>query len=110
ANYTYQQALNVTDPASSSYNNQIPYTPRQTIALNAGVIYNRFSLFYNQISSAHHYYLNENKPDYYLPAYSVSDASFFYNGLLNKLPVGAGIEINNLFNTRYEVIRSYPMP
>lgn len=110
ASYTYQQALNVTDPASQVYNNQIPYTPVQTISINAGISYKSLGLYYNQLTSSHRYYLNQNITDFYLPPYSVSDASVNYSLRLSKMPASISAEVNNLFNKRYEVIHGFPMP
>ncbi|GAB2688462.1 TonB-dependent receptor [Mucilaginibacter koreensis] len=109
-NYTFQQALNTTDAGGGTYNNQIPYTPEHVVNLNAGVIFQRLSLYYNQIISSHRYYLNENINDYKLPGYTISDISLNYNTHLSTKPCYIGIEVNNLFNKQYQVIRSFPMP
>jgi outer membrane cobalamin receptor len=110
ANYTYQQATDVTDPASSTYQNQIPYTPKNTLALNAGVNYKQLGVYYNHILSSSRYYTGNNEPDYYVPGYSISDASAVYNFITGKLPVMASFEVNNLLNKNYSIIRSFPMP
>jgi vitamin B12 transporter len=109
-NYSYQQALNVTDPTSSEYLNQLPYTPKNTVAFNAGMDYNHIGLYYNQIISSSRYYTNENLPSDFIPAYSTSDASLVYRFLAKKSPVVASFEVNNLFNKNYFVVQSYPMP
>lgn len=110
ANYTYQQALDITNPTDLFYLEQIPYTPKNTLALNAGLAHNQFGIYYNQVISSHRYQNSNNVPEYYLPGYSVSDASFVYNFRLKAKPVQASIEVNNLFNKQYSIINSYPMP
>ena len=110
ANYTYQQALDVTDPTDLFYLEQIPYTPKNTLALNAGVMHHQFGFYYNQILSSSRYTNSNNVPEYYLSGYSISDASFVYNFLFRSSPVTSSIEVNNLFNKEYAVISSYPMP
>lgn len=109
-NYTYQQALDVTDAKSSVYLDQIPYTPAHTAALNFGVTNNHFGMFYNHILSSHRYYLSENLPEYNVPGFSVSDLSMNWMFKFSGLPVSSSFEINNLFNTSYAFIRSFPMP
>ena len=109
-NYTYQQALDITDPASSVYLNQIPYTPKHNLALNLGFQRGDFGVFYNQIISSSRYYLTENLPEYYVPGFSVSDLSIHYQLKLKQAPVGLSAEINNLYNQSYAFIRSFPMP
>jgi vitamin B12 transporter len=111
-NYSYQDALNVTDPASSEYLNQLPYTPKNVVALNAGVNNGHLGVYYNQILSSSRYYTNNNDEDLanYLPAYSVSDASVVYKFSAKHFPVTASMEVNNLLDKNYVVIHSYPMP
>jgi vitamin B12 transporter len=110
ANYTYQQALDVSDPESSTYKQQIPYTPKHTLALNAGVNYRQAGVYFNHVLSSGRYYTGNNLPEYLVPGYAVSDASAVYNFINGKTPVQASFEVNNLFNKNYSIIRSYPMP
>jgi hypothetical protein len=108
--YTYQQALDVTNPTDLYYLEQIPYTPKHTLALNAGFTHKQFGIFYNEIFSSSRYQNSNNVPEYYLPKYSVSDASFVYSFLAGLKPVSASFDVNNLFNKNYAVINNYPMP
>lgn len=110
ANYTYQQALDITDPTDLFYLEQIPYTPKNTLAVNAGLMKKHFAIYYNQVFSSSRYQNSNNVPEYYLPGYSVSDASVVYNFLLKSMPVTASIAINNLYDKQYSVIADYPMP
>ena len=109
-NYTYQRALDMTDPQSSVYRDQIPYTPEHTGAFNLGVTNARVGLFFNHILSSHRYYLSENVPEYKVPGFSVSDASLSWMFKFSGLPVSSSFEVNNVFNTNYAFIRSFPMP
>ncbi len=109
-NYTYQEALDVTDSKSSVYLNQIPYTPKHTLAINAGINDERVSLYYNQIYCSSRYYTSQNLPEYFVPGFSISDASLTYKFSLNKFLATASAEVNNLFNKSYAIIRSFPMP
>jgi vitamin B12 transporter len=110
ANYTYQNAVDITNPTDSYYLEQIPYTPKNTLALNAGIIYKQFGVYYNQILAAHRYYTSNNTPQYYLPGYTITDASAAYNFKINSVPVLASIEVNNLYNNNYVIVNGYPMP
>ena len=109
-NYSYQQALNVTDPTSSVYLNQLPYTPKNTVSLNAGVDRGHLGVYYNQVISSSRYYTNDNLASDYLAGYAISDASVVYHFLLKKKAVVASAEVNNLFAKSYAVVQSYPMP
>nr|WP_067059789.1 TonB-dependent receptor [Mucilaginibacter sp. L294] len=109
-NYTYQQALDVSNPENSTYKQQIPYTPKHTLALNAGINYKQAGVYFNHILSSGRYYAGNNLPEYFVPGYAVSDASAVYNFIKGKTPVQASLEVNNLSNKNYSIIRSYPMP
>jgi outer membrane cobalamin receptor len=109
-NYTFEQALDVTDPTSSYYENQIPYTPKNTLALNGGFKFNHFTVNYNQVISSSRYYLNANTPENFVPGYAVSDASAIYHTQWGGKTIALSAEVNNLFNTNYVIVRSYPMP
>lgn len=109
-NYTYQLALDKTDPTSSVYNNQIPYTPPHTITFNTGYQTEKWGVFYNHIFSSGRYYLGENKPAYFVNGFSVSDLSGSYDTKAYSKPLTLSLAINNLFNNNYAIIRSFPMP
>jgi vitamin B12 transporter len=109
-NYSYLQALNVTDPTSSVYLNQLPYTPKNTLAVNAGIDHGAFGLYYNILYASQKYYTNNNLPADRIPGYAISDASFIYHKKLNKSLLQISVEVNNVFNKAYYFVRSYPMP
>jgi len=109
-NYSYQQALNVTDPTSSIYLNQLPYTPKNTVAINAGIDNSHLGVYYNQVISSSRYYTNDNLPYDYIPGYSTSDASVVYHFVAKGKPIVLSAGVNNLFNKSYFVVQSYPMP
>lgn len=109
-NYTYQLGLNKSDPEAAVYNNQIPYTPKHTVALNVGVQQARWSVFYNQIFSSDRYYSSDNSRAYLVKGFSVSDVSACYNLRLYNKPLILSAELNNVFNQNYYVVRSFPMP
>lgn len=108
--YTYQRAIDISNPGDSFYRDQIPYTPKHTLALNAGVRHNGVGLFYNHIFSSSRYYLSNNRPEYYVPAYHVSDLSLTYNFKLLKKQFYTAVEVNNAFNSNYVIVKGYPMP
>jgi vitamin B12 transporter len=110
ANYTYQLAQDLSNQASANYRNQILYTPKNTVAANAGISYKKLGVYYNYIFSSSRYYTVNNDAASYLPGYSISDASVVYSFTAHRLPMQASLETNNLFNKNYAIIRSYPMP
>lgn len=110
ANYTYQLASDVSDPLSQVYNHQLPYTPKHTLSANIGFRNENFGIYYNHLFSSGRYYLSENSPEYFVPGFSISDLSVTQKFKIRKQVVSSSVEINNLFNKPYSLIRSYPMP
>jgi vitamin B12 transporter len=108
-NYSYQEALYVDDKLSD-YLNRVAYIPLHTVALNTSISKNKIGIYYNQIISSSRYYENNSGPEYLMPAYGVSDASVVYNTSVGRNKLTLSVGANNLFNKRYDVIRSYPMP
>jgi vitamin B12 transporter len=109
-NYTYQDAIDVTNPTSSFYRQQIPYTPKNTLTLNGGVDYKRLGIYYNQVLSSSRYYLSNNTPENFVDGYSVSDVSVIYKFIFNNRNAALSLNLDNLFNTSYVIVRSFPMP
>ncbi|HPS11390.1 MAG TPA: TonB-dependent receptor, partial [Paludibacteraceae bacterium] len=58
--YTYQRALNVTNPDDRDYNQQIPYTPRVSGSGRASLETPWINLNYSTIWSGHRYAVNQN--------------------------------------------------
>ena len=108
--YTWQQALDVTDPSSSVYKDEIPYTPNQSGSGMAAVYYKIWSAGYSILFSGERYTLGENDPTNLLPGWNEQEV--FVSAQIpfkNFLTTIKG-EVNNLFNQQYEVIHYYPMP
>ncbi|HWD88157.1 MAG TPA: TonB-dependent receptor plug domain-containing protein [Mucilaginibacter sp.] len=101
-NYTYQYAID------TALKLQIPYIPRNSVALNAGVEYKEFGLYYNQVISSSRLYLEDINSQ--VNGYAVGDLALVYKGLINNKTVTLSAHINNLFNQEYSIVRSFPMP
>lgn len=109
-NYTYQRARDVTDRSDSYYNHQIPYIPRHAFSINGGAEWRGWDLNYSFIYTGLRYSAQENTPDNLEQPWYTHDMSLFKSFRIKKAKMRAGIEINNLLNQDYEVIRNYPMP
>jgi vitamin B12 transporter len=107
ANYTYQYAVNVTDPMTPV---EIAYTPQNSFAVNAGVFDKHWGFYYNQLYSSSRYYINDNSPEYNLSGYTVGDLNITYKFLEKNKPVMLSAGVDNVFNSSYVVVRSFPMP
>src|SRR5450432_412613 len=108
--YTWQQALDVTDPLSSVYKDEIPYTPNQSGSGMAAFYYKIWSAGYSILFSGERYALGENDPTNLLPGWNEHDVFVSAQILFKNFQTTIKGEVNNIFNQQYDVIHYYPMP
>ena len=111
ATYTYNRALNVTDPADRDYRHQIPYTPRISGSGKAGIKTPWFTFNYSLVWSGHRYAVNQNYAENRVEGYfdhSLSASHEF--SLRHDHKLGINLECLNLTNINYCVVRYFPMP
>ena len=111
ATYTYNRALNVTNPEERDYKHQIPYTPRVSGSGKAGVKTPWFSLNYSLVWSGHRYAVNQNYAENRVEGYFDHSLSASHEFEIRKEHrLGVNIECLNLTNVNYCVVRYFPMP
>ncbi len=108
--YTWQQALDMTDPASSQYKNEIPYTPGNSGSALAVLYYKNWSAGYSFLFSGNRYTLGENDPGNQLAGWNTQDLFLAVQIPAKHFTTSFKGEVNNIFNERYDVIHYYPMP
>ena len=110
ASYTYNRALNVTDPNSSDYKHQIPYTPRISGSGRASLQTPWFDINYSLIWSGHRYALNQNYAENRVEGFFDHSMSASHDFLIKQHVLGINLECLNLTNKNYAVVRYFPMP
>ncbi len=111
ASYTYQRALNVTDPDDPyTYGHQIPYTPRVSGSARAGVETRWVDVAYSLIWSGHRYTFTQNYPANRLEGYFDHGISASREFRLPAITIAATVEVLNLGDNNYQVVRGFPMP
>ena len=117
AQYTYQDARDVTDPSDSYYRHQIPYIPWHSGSAILGLNYRNWNLNYSFIYAGERYDEQENIIYNHVEPWYTSDLSLSYKWKVergkrkeNSIKCRAQLDINNLLNQQYEVIVNYPMP
>ena len=108
--YTYQDARDVTDPADTYYNHQIPYIPWHSGSAIFSASYRQWDFNYSFIYAGKRYNQQENIDYNYMPAWYTSDLSLMYRFRWVKTRCKATLEVNNLLDQQYDVILNYPMP
>jgi vitamin B12 transporter len=109
-NYTFQRALDVTNPMQATYKNQIPYIPRETFFSRGTLSFRDVSVGYSSLFNGYRYILGENAFENLMPSWWHHDVFVGWKQQWGKTGLELKLEINNLFDHRYEVIKSFPMP
>ncbi len=109
--YTYQRAIDVTNPKDTYYGHQIPYIPWHSGSVIVGFGWRNYHLSYSFIYVGERYNQQENILRNYEQPWYTHDLSLSAEW---KLPRAVGlracVELNNLLGQDYEVIQNYPMP
>ena len=108
--YTYQRALNVTNPIESDYMNQIPYTPRISGSGKVGLETPWINVTYSLIWSGHRYIPFLNYSENRLQGFSDQSVSVNRSFKTKTGLIIANFELLNIFNQNYEIVRYFPMP
>ncbi len=108
--YTFQQAIDVTNPADSYYRDQIPYIPRHSGSAIVNVVWRDWGLNYSFIYVGERYNQQENIIYNHTQPWYTSDISLSRDFKVRNVSLRALVEINNLLNQDYDVIANYPMP
>jgi vitamin B12 transporter len=108
--YTFQHALDITDPSGVTYKNRIPYTPDHSGSAMVSVNYRHWTAGYNLLFSGTRYVLGENNPYNQVNGWGIHDV--FVTRQLNIKQFNLQIkgEVNNLTDEKYDVVRYFPMP
>ena len=110
AQYTYQDARDVTNPSDSYYKHQIPYIPWHSGSAILSLGYKNWDLNYSFIYAGERYDEQENILYNHMEPWYTSDLSLRYKFKVYSLEFIAQAEVNNVLDQDYEVIVNYPMP
>jgi hypothetical protein len=109
-NVTYQKAVDRTDPDSKTFNHQIPYTPLWSGSASLSFQTPWITVTYALIGCDKRYALSQNIPANEVPGYIDQSITlshdFFFR---NDSSLGLKLELLNIANEQYEIIRNYPM-
>lgn len=108
--YTYQKALDMSNPEEVNYKDQIAYIPVHSGSFIAHASWNKWDVNYSFIYVGERYFLNTNIPLYYMEPWYTSDLSVSTSFLFSHKLVKLTGELNNIFNQYYDVVINYPMP
>lgn len=108
--YTYQQAQDKTDNRSMWYGGQIPYVPAHSGSVSYSGDWRDWSWNYSMVYTGIRYVSVANIPENRVGQWCTHDVSASRHIKLNKCDLRATVEVNNIFNKQYEIVKCYPMP
>ena len=115
--YSFQQALDHSDSAGSTFGNQISYIPKHSGGIDLVAGWRNWTLSWNTVVTGERWSRTANTPDYRIAPWTVSDAGLIRridlpaSGSRAKKPaLEAGMVVRNVFDRSYQVVQGYPMP
>ena len=108
--YTYQRSMDKTDSNGTTWNHQLPYTPRHSASAVTWIETPWVNASCNLIYSGEYYCNGYNGPEYRMPSYYEIGCSVWRTFTSHLFDITLKAEIINLTDNRYELVRNYPMP
>ena len=108
--YTYQRSMDKSDSKSSTWNHQLPYTPRHSASAVTWIETPYVNASLNLLYSGEYFCNGYNGPEYLMPSYYEIGCSIWKTFTSNMFEETLKAEFINLTNNRYELVRNYPMP
>ena len=109
-NYSWQKALDVTNPEAKNYKHQLPYTPEHNGNVSATLEMPWVNVGYTVTMVSKRYFLAQNIEANRINGYSEHTATLWREFKLGKCGLRLQAEIINLTDAQYDVIKYYPMP
>jgi vitamin B12 transporter len=109
-NHTYQKALDKTDPTSKTYDQQIAYAPRIYGSARFALDWKKATLGYNVLYSGHRYVTGQNLAENDLAGYQDHTLSLSYRLNFRKTDWTVKLDVQNLWDASYDIVRNFPMP
>ena len=107
---SYNSSVDITDKNSFTYNHQIPYTPKYTASYTTTLGYKKNNISLSLLHTGNRFVLNENLPFNELSGFIDLGIGVSKSFTLTNQSIYCKVQIANLLNTNYEVIKSFPMP
>ncbi len=109
-NYTWQRALEMTDPGASYYKDQIPYTPPHSGGLSVAWENPWLNLSLHATGASERYASVQNTASNRLDGYVECGLSVYRSFRLKGIGLHLRGDIQNLGDKAYSIVKSYPMP
>ena len=109
-NFTHSVITGTYDDNPLYEGQQMIYVPRHAVRTGVTVSYADFRISASGTYTGRRETVETGDPLYRLEPFALLDIMLDYTFRFKDWEIGAGARLNNVLNTRYQVIRSYPMP
>ena len=109
-NYSWQQALDITNQEAKNYRHQLPYTPEHNGNVSATLEMPWVNVGYTVTMVGKRYYLAQNIKANEIEGYNEHTATLWREFKFKKCGLRLQAEVINLTDAQYDVIKYYPMP
>jgi outer membrane cobalamin receptor len=110
ANYSFQHAVDISDPESKTYMHQIPYTPRHSGSVTLSFKSRWINVSYICTAVGERYSFPQNTRSNLIDGYMDHTVSLSRTFTLGRHKLSVMGEVLNIGNVNYEVVQYYPMP
>lgn len=110
ASYTYQKAVDKSDPSAKNYKDQIPYTPEHRYSAGATLSSPYGTLSYTILHEGERYFLKQNIPVNRMDAYDEHSMTYSIDCTLGGVDCRWSVSCVNMFDEQYDIVKFYPMP
>lgn len=109
--YSYQVAADQSfDKSSPYYGGQLPYSPWHSGSAILNIAWKNLELTYSFIYTGERYTSSANIPVNYVEPWQTNDVAVSYTHPFKAWKLRTSVQVNNICNQQYEVVRGYPMP
>lgn len=108
-NYSFQNAIDVSDPKAKNYKHQIPYTPKHSGNISLSYINPYVNISYIMNAVGDRYSMSQNIPSNLIKGYIDHSISLNHTFNIKSTKLKLQAECLNIANAQYEVIKYYPM-
>lgn len=108
-NYTYQKAIDLSDPEAKNYRHQIPYAPEHSGNIIFSFLNPYIDITYMLNAIGDRYSMSQNIPSNLIEGYIDQNISLSHTFTIKNTKLKLQAECLNIGNVQYEVIKYYPM-
>lgn len=109
AAYTYQKAIDLTDPDAKNYKQQLPYTPQHSGNAALQLATPWVQMGYSVTAAGKRYAMAQNIPENLIDAYTEHTLTMSREFAFRTCRLKVQAEIINLTDEQYDIIKYYPM-